>query len=760
MNEQSNSIITKICDVIDNLGRLQTVRSVIGAVVCIIVFLACIFAFRQKINRATKAQIRKFVKEGKYLPATYVELHGGMEVLRYFVFSHRWKRRVIKQYNHLFEGYEGKRLKTILPSGQKYRLSTFCSISKIRATLEYTQTCLKNLRNDREKHSREFGEAFWAIRNSTYYHVYAIEHLQELISMISEKNIILVGSAGNGKTSLLCRISEIIIANKMPCLLINARDIKEDCVSYVMGKLFPSKHIDGKKEKYLLRLVSIILSLQRKHLYILVDAINENNREVFTDSIAKLPDVFSSHKRIRILFTCRHEYFDTRYKILFSFASIEPYIFRLPEAHYDERAMQKMIQVYSNYYNVHGPLSLEMQEKLMNSLLLTRLFFEVNSNRNECTLEFRNAEIYKLYFERVAAKNKKIDLAGIVDKIAELMVQKFSFDAVPMEELCLSADDLDAFQKVLDNNLIISHSVRVGRGITEREEEYVYFVFDELRDFCLARYLLMFDERNQNNDYTGFFAQANQLFEQRLSPIEGVIKYAYHHFREAMQYDLCEKTLSSFGESDVQEICDRKNFLPRSNRRFNCLGFSLIFAEGAHIQQFEMEYIAHCIEGNCKYYWDMCWYLLGNEYSRFEPNIEFAVRILGYWQSDETPQKILKYFFADRSNKHLPYYDESHRIDNLIDWVNHIETENGRLSAALKALLVILAAYDPAEYKLRDYHVLVLDETVCTQLSEQIKCKKLLASIQKLKEQAATHRARAFALRQVLCANSMEENDE
>ena len=78
------------------------------------------------------------------------------------------------------------------------------------------------------------------------------EHLQNLCNMINQKNVILVGSAGNGKTSLLCRMAEVTVASKIPCLLINARDIKEDCTEYIIKKLhrqdkarFFSKAIDN-----------------------------------------------------------------------------------------------------------------------------------------------------------------------------------------------------------------------------------------------------------------------------------------------------------------------------------------------------------------------------------------------------------------------------------------------------------------------------------------------------------------------------------
>lgn len=734
MEEKTISETVKFQEIIDTIGTLQTAWGLVAACLVAILFIICVIAFRRNVNKATEAQIGKFIKEGKYLPSVYVELHRTMESLRYFAFSHKWKHRIIKQYNHLFKGYEGTRLKKIFGQKAIFKLSIFSSLSKLNNALGLMHVCLEDLKKNETEYYHQFGQIIWAIRNSTYNYTYIIEQLQELSAMISRKNIVLIGSAGNGKTSLLCRMSEILIANKIPCMLINSRDIKEDCADYIIKKLPLAKVLQGKAGIYL-RLVSILLFIQRKHLYILIDAINENDREVFVDSIGKLMEVFSKYNRIRILFTCRSEYFDSRYKILFSDGSEDPYIFSLTEAHYDERATKKMIMAYMEHYKVNGPFSVDMHEKLMNSLFLTRIFFEVNSNRNECKLEFRNAEIYKLYFEKVAKEHSELNLKEIVNKIAELMFEYFSFDRIPMASMQLSSEDSNLFRRLLDNNLIISHTIHSGKGITESEEEYVYFVFDEFRDFCLARYLLMVDEHNRDNGYSTFFTQAGLLFSRRLSPTEGVVKYAYHHFKEIDRDDLCKRVLDTFGETDVQSILDWRNHKFRSQRWFSNFGFTLIFSEGDDISPFEVEYIRRCVEKDCSHYWDVFWYLLGNEYFGFKPNINLAVDILAYWNDYEVPEKILEYFFQDRFDRYSPYRNDKRRVDLLREWVEHIEAENDELSDSLKLLLVILAAYEPMEYALNEYHRFLLDEKLYQNFTKKFSCSGIRLLVDELRKQ-------------------------
>lgn len=733
MKEKIISVCTELKDVIDGIGAVQTAWGLIVACALIIAFVFCVFTFTNRVNKSTKAQVQRFQREGKYLPATYIELNDSTEYLRYFIFSYRWKHRIIRQYNHLFHGYEGKRLKKLLGPIAKYRLSYFTSISELNDTLSLMHDKLDSVRKERRELYEKYGQVVWAIANNTYNHVYAIEKMQDLCVMMQQKNVVLVGSAGNGKTSLLCRMSEVAIANKMPCLLVNSRDIKEDCTEYITKKIPILPKLKNMTRLYL-GLISLVLFFQRKYFYIFVDAINENDREVFTNSISTLLETFSKYSRIRVLLTCRREYFDSRYKTLFSAGEEEPYIFNLQEAEYDERATMKMIKAYMKHFNVRGPFSFETQEKLKNSLFLTRIFFEVNSNRDECMLEFRNAEIYKLYFEKIASENKGVNLNAIVNSIARYMFAEFQFDKIPIEELHLSSDDLDSLRNLLDNNLIISRSVHAGTGITEHEEEYVYFVFDELRDFCLARYLLTLDEHNSSSEYTAFFSNVTKLFEQRLSPVEGMVKYAYHHFRMTARDDLCDKLLKAFGESDVQSILNWEKRGMYRKRTFNNFGFSLIFSEGDNTASFEIDYILHCVENDCRYYWEIFWFLLGNEYSGFKPNIHLAVDVLQRCENDEIPEKILEYFFNDSTKKYNSYSNRKRRVDNLKEWLDAIKKNNGPLSENLKIIVTILAAYDPMEFALEEYHDFVLDEDFFKQIQKSDLCNPIKLLVSELKD--------------------------
>lgn len=106
--ENDVSVFEKFLDL---LGQAQTIWSILLFLAFVILFVLCLFLFRKNVNKYSKKQIDNFIKVKKYVPELYIELNENMEFLRYFIFSYRWKWRIIRRYNLLFKGYVGKQLK-------------------------------------------------------------------------------------------------------------------------------------------------------------------------------------------------------------------------------------------------------------------------------------------------------------------------------------------------------------------------------------------------------------------------------------------------------------------------------------------------------------------------------------------------------------------------------------------------------------------------------------------------------------------------
>ena len=387
---------------LDWVGQGQTAWGLLILFMCIIVFMLCLISFRKNINRTSRKQIDDFIKAKKYTPELYVELNENMEFLRYFIFSYRWKCRIVRRYNLLFKGYVGKQLKQAYKKKIRYKISCFSRFKTVKETITSTHKVLIEFRDDRTALRETLGDFYFLARNLTYDCINVTEELLSYCSNVESKNILIVGSAGNGKTSLFCRTTETAIKNKFPCLLINSKDINKNVVEYILEKL-PLVWKIKNYPRLFLRVVNCFLLIQRKNLFILIDAVNENDSEDFLSSIGSVCDYFSNYSRVRIAFSCRSEYFECRYKKLFGDSEKSPTIFQLHTTDYDQRAVDKFFLKYSTYYKVAPRFSANIRNTIRKSLLLMRIFFEVNSGRPYENLEFQNAEIYKQYIDKVAS---------------------------------------------------------------------------------------------------------------------------------------------------------------------------------------------------------------------------------------------------------------------------------------------------------------------------------------------------------------------
>lgn len=720
-------------DVLDFIGNFDTICGIISVAIIVVLFVWLLLTFRKKINKSTKKQVDFFISDGKYIPQIYIELSEAMEYLRYFTYSNKWKKRIIRCYNTVFKGYDGKVILKTLNTNIKSKLFLLQKTETIKSKISKAHNELENIRTYKTKAEDDNREAFFHMRQLIYYRTDALKQCELLIDLIKAKNLIVIGSAGNGKTNLLCRLSEMLIKIKLPCLLINARDINTNCSDYIVNKLPFVKKIHNHSALFL-RIYDCLLFLRRKHFFIIIDAINENDRDAFVESLGSLLDDFSKYKRIKFILSCRSEYFDSRYSQYFNSCESQPYKLKLDEIHYDERAKEKIFSVYSEYYNMHTHLPKYIKDRLLNSLLLMRIFFEVNSNQEKCNLELRNAEIYKMYIDMISSKTVGLDLHKIMNNISKLMVDSLNFDSVKIADLGLSSKDLETFQKCLDNNLIISRKLVEGTDITERTYEVIYFVFDELRDFCLSRYLLITAEDEQDKSFASLFSFLETIFKEKQSPLEGVLKYSYYYLKKTQNDDACILILEKYGSSDAVNIYNYRGYR-EEKRLFNNIGMSLIFTDFSDLKDFELDYVSKYIIKNPLAFWRIFYILLQNEYTDNTPDISLALEILLNNHSYEEICKIINAFFNDK-RKFYSYMssNEPRQIEGLCDFLDALKQAKGDFSFELKQFLLLIATIESDENLLYEFKEFALDTKVFDSLKERVKSSELIDDLDKIKE--------------------------
>lgn len=715
-NETGDSLYSVFLKYLNAFGQLQTAESLIKCILLIAFFVLATLFFTKRVNAKAKSKIDDFIRIKKYEPKLFIELNENLELLRYFLFANKWKSRIIHDFNTLFKGYEGKKLIAKLRNKYTYHLCYFSTQNKITETLDSLKKCFETLRGRfSETYRAQLGDYYFVAMHLGYDYINCIENLQMRFNMIKNKCILLVGSAGNGKTNLLCKISEIAVRNNIPVLLINARDIDTDCKEYIIDSLpnFPGKSHAG----LYLRLISVMLAIQRKNFYILIDAINENDRKVFSESIARAINFFAKYSRIRILLTCRSEYFEARYKKYFNTCDEPPYLLDMTSCQYDDRAKKHMLKKYKNYFKVNSRIPNTTIGRLFKSLLLMRIFFEVNQNSDSEVLQLCNYEIYDRYLKKINSEIQDIDFDNVLMKIAKIMVETDQYDYVFLEDLDINGKRKSDFYKVLDNNLIICRKLITGKGITESSRETVQFVFDEFRDYCLARYILRLSE-DQKDGYEFFFQKVDLMFEKHQSPVEGVIKFAYYHFKQNERYDLSRKVLDLYSDSDAQKISGRGQWYEKEYL-FTCFGLSLIFLTGGPMIKSEIDFLKGYVARRPENYWNMVDFLLANEYSKVSPRADLAIKLLIEKRSYKEVSDIFDVLQRTR-NELFEYRRKYYDIQNLCEWIKYLNEEDGGLSIELKQFLSLVCIFKPYEYELYKYRRFILEEAVCDGLIEKI----------------------------------------
>ena len=295
-------------DIIQNIWWLITL------VVAIFVLMNSLFSIRKKANKYTGEQVKKLIQDGKYIPGVFVELNNSKEVLRYFVYGKKWRKRLIKNFNYVYDNSYGEILKKACDNQNVcFRLNRMASTKKILETVNSAYEFHNNFRNSGIEFKQDYKESQILFEIIQYPYNEILGSLLKYSKVANGKYLILTGSAGNGKTNLLCSISELLVNLKQTTIFLNAREIEGDILDFIFDELGLPDLYKKHKEIYLY-LVNLLLTVQNKFLFIIVDAINENDSDGFGNQISAFINKIADYSRAKIVVSCRNEYYKERFR--------------------------------------------------------------------------------------------------------------------------------------------------------------------------------------------------------------------------------------------------------------------------------------------------------------------------------------------------------------------------------------------------------------------------------------------------------------
>lgn len=593
-----SSVINSLSEISDTMQNLWWLFVLI---LTILVLAFSLFSINRKANKYTRKVIQRLINDGKYIPGVFVELNDSKEILRYFIYSKKWKKRLIESYNFVYDNAYGDILRKACDNTSIcFRLKRKASQKEVMDAIKAAYELHDNFRKSDVEFKADYKESQVLFEILHYPYTEALESLVQYCKAANGRYLILTGSAGNGKTNLLCSISELLINLREATIFLNSRDIEGDILDFLFSELgLPDLYMKHKEIYF--SLVNLLLTIQHKHLFIVVDAINENDSNGFGSRIATFINKITGYSRVKVIVSCRNEYYKERFReCLVEKVDIPAFEFDLKEQHYTFAAINKIIRAYSEFFNYSGKISLTVRNMLSEQLLLLRIFFEVNKDSNLDVFSIRKHEIFAQYIE-VIKQNSGEYIVKMLDTVADFMIEKENYDEISLSDLEKAGITSELIKKTVDSSILLSKKLVFHEGtIARNENEVMYFVFDEMRDYYLARRILLENISADNVDGEAVLDKLKQLKATGASCEEGVIHYCYVFFRTdevvaklGQTEKMCNSILDLYR---IPKDREKKSYWHMHHREeFQNLGLRIILTSGIELADFEIAYIQDCL---------------------------------------------------------------------------------------------------------------------------------------------------------------------
>ena len=90
-----SSIIELLSEISDTM---QNIWWLVVLIFTVFLLIFSLFSIKRKANKYTRKVIQRLINDGKYIPGVFVELNDSKEILRYFIYGKKWKKRLIESY--------------------------------------------------------------------------------------------------------------------------------------------------------------------------------------------------------------------------------------------------------------------------------------------------------------------------------------------------------------------------------------------------------------------------------------------------------------------------------------------------------------------------------------------------------------------------------------------------------------------------------------------------------------------------------------
>jgi len=381
-----------------------------------------------------------------------------------------------------------------------------------------------------------------------------LERFEKKFDLLNKKFILLTEKAGQGKTNLVCDfVDNVILKKTLFAIMFTGSEFNNLDKNAIEDIIL--KNVYGFESSIItfsdfLDDIEYLCKKENKTFTIIIDGLNENsNIEYFSKELYKFCEQILEKDFIRLVFTCRSEYFEERFKIFKnpSFKKdmllMDNYMNRnyqrekLPEFLED-----RLLDSYFKFFQVENIVFNNVRKQLSNDFLLLRIFSEVYGKRTnpnppiEQVYDIYKDELFKNYFEykkqEIQAKtNYSItDFQQLFTEILSYMIENNQYINIPFEDL--KNINRELLNHIIDEDIFFRKDIIKDKTSVLANKEVLNFTFDEFRDYLLADYLSVYTTNIEdfinsiNPDDTSFEGIEKYLF----------IKSRKLEFREKLKF--------------------------------------------------------------------------------------------------------------------------------------------------------------------------------------------------------------------------------
>lgn len=331
---------------------------------------------KNKLIEQTNFQIDKNIASGKYIPDTFMEISELKDHIRYFSDPALFYDRIYKKVASFNFEHLNRQLSNEKKELFEFDTSSFSISENIELESFYKQannlfTYLKS-KHDELYHNKNRG---WA-------HSHKIDRQATNIEYISKQLCIITANAGQGKTNFLCDFANnVLVRRNIPTLYINGYEIDASSIErslahavYPVNTYSFAEIINGIKS-YCIN--------TKKPFVLIIDGLNENDSpQLLSTNLCNLIRELINHKFIKIILTCRTEYYAERFIDIDKIFPDQTIRLDHIHAHLNEAQKERLLNNYLSYFEIQTDLSEEIKTELTNNLLLLRIFSETYSGAN------------------------------------------------------------------------------------------------------------------------------------------------------------------------------------------------------------------------------------------------------------------------------------------------------------------------------------------------------------------------------------------